>query len=239
MVVQSGMGLHRPQTFFEAMGARAGGSERSEVADTEVNLGSILRTRGQYEVAEPFLQDGLAIFRQLLGENHSSVAYAWLHLGHLHYLEDKYGVAEEEVRKALKLYEGSLPKGHGAFSSTYTVLGLILNKTGRFAEAEANLREALQIRNRILPKGHYFTAVTQGALGECLTTQKRFAEAETLLLESYATLKSVQGEHSPLTVDATGRLVTLYQSWGKPKEAARYRTAVAQSASEQTASRTP
>jgi serine/threonine protein kinase/tetratricopeptide (TPR) repeat protein len=218
---------------------KMGGSERAETADTEINLGSILRTRGQYAEAEPFLLEGLATFRQLLGDQHPSVAYAWVHLGHLHYLEGKYGEAEEEVRKALKLYEAALPKGHGATSSPLTVLGLILNKTGRPAEAEADLREALQIRARSVPKGHYLIAITQGALGECLTTEKRYAEAEPLLSESYATLKTVQGERSPLTLDAARRLVTLYQSWDKPEEAARYQVAVAQSASKQPAPRAP
>jgi tetratricopeptide (TPR) repeat protein len=175
----------------------------------------------------------------LLGDQHPSVAYAWVHLGHLHYLEGKYADAEEEVRKALKLYEAALPKGHGAISSPLTVLGLILNKTGRSAEAEADLREALQIRARSVPKGHYLLAITQGALGECLTAEKKFAEAEPLLAESYATLKTVQRDQSPLTQEAARRLVTLYQSWGKPEEAARYQAAVAQSAFGQPASRTP
>ena len=160
-------------------------------------------------------------------------------MGQLHYLEGKYTEAEEEIRKALKFYEAALPKGHGALSSPLTVLGLILNKTGRSKEAETNLREALQIRTRVVPKGNYLLAITQGALGECLTTEKKYAEAEPLLSESYATLKTVQGDQSPLTQEAARRLVTLYQSWGKPEEAARYRAAAAQSSSKQLASRTP
>ncbi len=114
-----------------------------------------------------------------------------------------------------------------------------MNKTGRPAEAEVDLREALQIRTRTVPKGHYYIAVTQGALGECLTTEKRYSEAEPLLSESYAALKSVQTDRSPLTQEAARRLVTLYQSWGKPEEAAHYQAAVAQSASAHPASRTP
>lgn len=205
----------------------------------QINLGSILRTEGKYAEAEPLLRDGLTMYRRLLGEEHPSVAYAWLHLGHLHYLQGRYGDAEEEVGKSLKIVEQKLPKGHNAFSSTYMVLGLILNKTGRSAEAEAKLREALQIRNRIFPKGHYLIAITQGALGECLTTQKRYAEAEPILQESYGTMKAVQGERSPLTMDAVRRLVTLYQSWGKHEEAARYQAALPQSAVEQPAARAP
>jgi len=201
------------------------GTERFQLAETEVNLGAILRTIGQYPEAERMLQDGLAMYRQLLGEQHPSVAYAWVHLGHLHYLEGNYSDAETEIRKSISIYEATLPKGHGALSSPYTILGLILNKTGRSAEAEPMLRQALELRTKLLPKGHYLLATTQGALGECLTTEKRFADAEPLLLESYTTLKGVQGDRSPPTLEAARRLVTLYQAWGKPDEAARYQPA--------------
>jgi eukaryotic-like serine/threonine-protein kinase len=218
---------------------KMGGSERAETADAEINLGSILRIRGQYAQAEPFLQEGLNTFRQLLGDQHPSVAYAWTHMGQLHYLEGKYAEAEEEIRKALKFYEAALPKGHGALSSPLTVLGLILNKMGRSAEAETNLREALEIRTRLVPKGNYLIAITQGALGECLTTEKKYAEAEPLLSESYATFKTVQTDQSPLTQEAARRLVTLYQSWGKPEEAARYQATLPRSAEGQPDSRKP
>jgi len=202
------------------------GTERFQVAESEVNLGAILRTLGQYSEAEKLLQDGLSIYRQLLGEEHPSVAYAWVHVGQLHYLEGKYTQAEEEAERAVRIYEVKLPKGHGAITSAYTLQGLILNKTGRSAEAERILRDALQIRLRVLPKGHYFIALTQGALGECLTTQKRYSEAEPLLQGSYSTIKAVQGEHSPLAQEAARRLVALYEAWGKPEDAARYHTAV-------------
>jgi serine/threonine-protein kinase len=215
------------------------GTERFGLAEGEVNLGAMLRTEGKYAEAEPLFRDGLTMYRNLLGEEHPSVAYAWLHLGLLHYLEGKYPEAEEEVGKSLKIDQQKLPPGHPALASNYIALGLILNKTGRSAEAESKLREALQIRTRVVPKGHYLFAISQGALGECLTTEKKFAEAEPLLSESYATLKTVQSDRSPLTQEAARRLANLYQSWGKPEAAARYRAAVAQSASEQPASRTP
>jgi tetratricopeptide (TPR) repeat protein len=113
-------------------------------------------------------------------------------------------------------------------------LGLILNKTGRSREAEPYLREALEIRTRLLPGGNQLIGASEGALGECLTTQKRYAEAEPLLQRSYATMKVVQGERSPLTLEAVRRLAALYQTWGKREQAARYRAGV-----EQLTTRTP
>jgi tetratricopeptide (TPR) repeat protein len=176
------------------------------------------------------IREGLTGFRRLLGEEHPNVAYAWVHSAHLHYLEGDYGKAEEEVGRALKIYQQSLPKGHPRFFTTLTVMGLILNKTGRSTEAESKLRDALQIGTRAFPKGHYYIAITEGALGECLTTQKRHADAESLLLRSYAVMKSSLGQQDPRTAEAIGRLVTLYEAWGKPDDAGRYRLAPPQAA---------
>jgi hypothetical protein len=81
--------------------------------------------------------------------------------------------------------------------------------------------------------------ISEGALGECLASQRRYAEAEPLLLRSYATIKNVQGEHGSSTLEAARRLMTLYQSWGKPDEAARYQEALAPAPGKQAAARTP
>lgn len=61
--------------------------------------------------------------------------------------------------------------------------------------------------------------------------QKRYLEAEPFLQRSYAAMKAVHGEHGPSTLDSEQRLVTLYQSWGKPEKAAQYKAATDQSAS--------
>ena len=68
---------------------------------------------------------------------------------------------------------------------------------------------------------------------------KALAEAEPILQDSYSTMKNVQGEKSPLTLEAVRRLVTLYQSWGKSEEAARYQAALPQTTAAQTESHTP
>jgi hypothetical protein len=59
------------------------------------------------------------------------------------------------------------------------------------------------------------------------------------LLRSYATIKNVQGEHGSSTLEAARRLMTLYQSWGKPNEAARYQAALPPPPDKQAAARTP
>ena len=220
---------------------RLPGGTYVEMAATLSNLGAVLIKQGKYEEAEPFVREGLELRRKLLGNAHPDTAMSLFRLSDLLYKEGEYEGAESAAKESVQVFSRALaiPKDNPYFANPLMELGLILNKTGRSREAEAYLREALEIRTRLLPKGNQLIATSEGALGECLTTRKKYAEGEPLLNKSYNTLKSVQGGQSPLTLEAARRLVTLYQSWGKPEEAARYQPGPSQSTAAQAASRTP
>ncbi len=202
-----------------------------EMAATLSNLGAVLIKKGSYSQAEPFVREGLELRRKMLGNAHPDTAMSLFRLSDLLYKKADYQGAESAARESVQAFSRALPipKDNVYFANPVMALGLVLNKTGRSREAETYLREALEIRARLLPRGNQLIAASEGALGECLTTQKRYAEAEPLLQRSYATMKDVQGEQGPLTLEAVRRLATLYQAWGKPEEAARYHVAVAQS----------
>lgn len=199
-----------------------------EMAATLSNLGAVLIKKGSYSQAEPFVREGLELRRKMLGNAHPDTAMSLFRLSDLLYKKGDYQDAESAARESVQVFSRALttPKDNAYFANPLMDLGLILNKTGRFREAEAYLREALEMRTRLLPAGNQLIGASEGALGECLTTQKRYVEAEPLLRRSYATMKGVQGEHGPLTLEAVRRLAALYQAWGKPEEAARYQAGV-------------
>ncbi len=64
-------------------------------------------------------------------------------------------------------------------------------------------------------------------LGEALTALGRFSEAEPLPQGAYATLHSSLGADTPNVRRAQSALLSLYEAWGKPALAARYRTETA------------
>lgn len=204
-----------------------------EMAATLSNLGAVLIKEGKYDEAEPFVREGLDLRRKLLGNAHPDTAMSLFRLSDLFYRRGDYSGAENFARESVRVFNQAFPapKESVYLANPLLELGLILNKTGRSREAESFFRESLEIRLRLLPKGNQLTAISQGALGECLTSQKRYAEAEPLLQRSYETLKAAQGEQGPSTLEAKRRLVTLYQSWGKPKEAERYLAVVTQPSS--------
>ena len=204
-----------------------------EMAATLSNLGAVLIKEGRYDEAEPFVREGLQLRQKLLGNSHPDTAMSLFRLSDLLYRKGDYQGAESAARQSVQVFGQAFPEPKDSvyFANPLLELGLILNKTGRSREAEAFLRESLEIRTRLLPKGNQLIAISEGTLGECLTTQKRLAEAEPLLQQSYEAIKAAQGEQGPLTVEARRRLATLYQSWGKPREAARYQALVTQPSS--------
>ena len=74
-----------------------------------------------------------------------------------------------------------------------------------------------------LPEGHGRIARTQSMLGACLTVLGRYAEAESLLHQGYAGLLEKRGADPPITKNAASHFIALYNAWGKPEMAARYR----------------
>jgi serine/threonine-protein kinase len=199
-----------------------------EMAATLSNLGAVLIKEGKYDEAEPVVREGLQLRRKLLGDSHPDTAMSFFRLSDLLYKKADYAGAESAARESIQVFSRAFaqPKDNAYFANPLLELGLILNKSGRSREAETYLRQALEIRARFYPKGNLLIGISEGALGECLTTQKRYAEAEPLLQRSYAAIKAVQGEQGPSTLEAKRRLATLYQSWGKPADAARYQASV-------------
>jgi DTW domain-containing protein YfiP len=49
-------------------------------------------------------------------------------------------------------------------------------------------------------------------------TVGRWKHVETLLMQSYSEFTRRKGSNRPQTTEAPKRLVTLYQSWNKPKK---------------------
>ncbi len=108
-------------------------------------------------------------------------------------------------------------------------LGQNLLLQQKLAEAESSLRSALAIQQSQQPEA-VLTYQTRFLLGTVLLRQKKYADAEPLLRQGYEGLKKLapqlvgldQGQVS----EALERLVQLYESWGKPVEAARWRREV-------------
>ena len=93
-------------------------------------------------------------------------------------------------------------------------------------EAEPILRECLAIRQK-KAADDWRTFNTQSMLGQALLGQGKFADAEPLLLGGLRGMKQrsakVPADRKVLVTECLKRLVQLYDAWGKPAEAAKWR----------------
>ncbi len=178
---------------------------------------------GEQEAALASLDRALTISRDHLGSDHPFTATMLYNRASV--LRD-LGRSDEALAayaEALAARRRALPEGHQEIGISLTGLGNLLRKLGRPAEAEALLQDALAIREAGLPAPHWATAVAQGNLGLALLAQRRFGEAEAHLKASHRTLQALSDSEPDRLHEARRHLVELYEAWGRPEEAARYR----------------
>lgn len=198
------------------------GPDHPDVAAGLQSAAFAVQSQGRFAEAESLYREALAIRVKTLGPGHPETARTHMNLGWLLHDAGRYEPALAEAALVLAQRK-AFGDEHPAIGSTLTMQGQALLKLGRLAEGEASLRDALRIRERALPPGHWLIAASRSAVGEALVLRGRYAEAEEMLLPALAVLRKERGEEHDLVKLAKARLVMLYERWGKPGEAAKYR----------------
>ncbi|MFL5493824.1 MAG: tetratricopeptide repeat protein [Gemmatimonadales bacterium] len=189
-------------------------------ADLE-NLGYVYFEAGRYDDDVAVLKQTLAIRRAMLPDNHQAIGRTLFNIGAT--LEEKGDLAAAEP-----LYEEAHTRLRRALGATHPdvvlatwVLGRNQYKLGRRAQAEANLRAALAVHDpdgRLQPSDYGRVA---SVLVSLLIDQRRYAEAEPVGLRVLAVRDSLAD--STKAMESRAQLVKLYQEWGKPDRAAKFR----------------
>jgi serine/threonine protein kinase/tetratricopeptide (TPR) repeat protein len=152
--------------------------------------------------------------------------------------------AAGRLTDALPLFESTVKISNAKRGPDHSFTLLAMNNLAgaylevrRWAEAETLLSDCLGLREKKKPEDwrKYHTLSQRGA---SLLGQKKHAEAEPLLLEGYQGLKARENlipflDNKKLT-EATARIVTLYESWGKADKAAEWRKKVEMSTEKKT-----
>jgi eukaryotic-like serine/threonine-protein kinase len=145
-------------------------------------------------------------------------------------LDEAVRVLSEE---ALELGKAKLGPDHPTTREARAVrdgiLGRMRLQQKQYAEAEPLLRQGLSIREKV--PNHWSQFHSESLLGESLLGQKKFDEAEPFLIKGYEGMKACEAKiPAPLKrhlTEAGERVVRLYDEWGKPEEAAKWRAKLA------------
>ncbi|MDH3284438.1 MAG: serine/threonine-protein kinase [Acidobacteriota bacterium] len=188
------------------------------------NLGRLLQFKGDLDAAAPLYDEAVSIQRSLVGDEHPKLAEVIVNLAALQQSRGDLALAEDLVREAIAIRRTSLGRKHSKVGFAMVRLGDILLSQERVGEAETVFREALAIHEATMPEGHWRTGTARVQLGRALAILGRYEEAEPLMLSGYEFILSQHGPDHPTTQGAIRRLVTLYETWGRPEEATRFRS---------------
>jgi tetratricopeptide (TPR) repeat protein len=182
--------------------------------------------QGKYAQAEAIEKATLENRRRVMGPEHPLTLVVLADLVSMYQRQGRYALAETYGTDVLVKRRNVLGAEHPDTMVSAADLALAYLSQGRFAESESLSRGALDVDRKNQPEDwQRFRA--ESLQGVSMAGQKKYAKAEPLLVEGYQQMVARKDRigvpdwyHLEL-----GRewLVKLYEAWGKPEKAAKWR----------------
>lgn len=154
-----------------------------ELGRTLSEYGGLLVEVGEYDKAEPLLDEALEILRRELGDNHFNVVSVLTDMGEIALRRGDYAEAERLFREQIRLFGTLFPRGHTRVAQAMNDLADILALRGAIREAESLFLQAIDMENRTVGSAD---ALLKNDFGVFLQDQGRFDESEALAVQVYA-----------------------------------------------------
>ncbi len=199
------------------------GEDHPSIAQSLNNLGKNLAARGEFEEAEELIREAVALNREIYGANHPELNATMSSLASVLRDSGQLTEAEQVQLQALEADRVTFGEDHPYVANDLQRLASVQERMGELDKAEKNFQEALEIQRKTFAEDSWQVATTKSLLGDCLAKQGDSEQAEPLLVPSYEIIVNTFGEDHPRSKAARGRIVTFYEAWGRPEEAASYR----------------
>ncbi|TVQ12380.1 MAG: serine/threonine protein kinase [Balneolaceae bacterium] len=200
-----------------------------EVASILEGLSDLAVGAGNIGQAIELLNSSIELELKLYGNDHGTTGVKFQKMANLHRDHNNLELALAYYELAENHLIRIFGDEHVLAGSVYIDKAVLAGKLDRSAEAENLFNKGMMIFREMLRPDHDRIALATSQYGTWLTSMNRFDEAEVLLLESYNIYKN-RPPDNPITVNnlrqATSALVDLYEKWGRPGEAAPFRSAI-------------
>ncbi|UCF66367.1 MAG: serine/threonine protein kinase [Acidobacteriota bacterium] len=205
------------------------GKERLYGADhpeTLITLDVLARTLGdlgQDDRAIALRRTVVSRAKNTLGERHAATLSYMNNLAQSLRHDGRLEEAEPIYRRVIALRRETI--GAEAQDTLVVVsnLGLLLLQRGAAGEALPLFREALEGFRKTLPPEHWMLGVALLNLGRCESALKDYAAAERTLSDAHDLLAKALGPTHGRTLQIRAALAELYDAWGKPEQAEKWR----------------
>jgi serine/threonine protein kinase/Tfp pilus assembly protein PilF len=192
---------------------RASGPDM-DLADNQVNLGSVLAREGRAGSgeAEALIQRALATKEKVLGPNDLGVAFVLQQLAFCYEIQSRHADAEPLLKRALAIFEAAPGSHDPGRAGVLNDLGWMYVRKGQPQQAEPRLQEALALRRRSLPPNHPAVSQSLVTLAAAEVALKKYSEAEPLLRQALVIREKSFGPDHPTvaqTLEELARVLRL------------------------------
>jgi len=166
------------------------GSENLLVAESEKDLGRVLRRRGKdsVEVARSLFRHSLKIQEELSGQDRADMAENLIEFGYTFWGEARYDSARQYHQRAANMFENTLASAnpnHPALAMSLDALACTYDYLGKYKESEWRHKEAVRIWENAFGEGHPDVAKGLHNLASSYIDQGRYDEALPQLAEAF------------------------------------------------------
>ena len=190
-------------------------------ASAHNNFGFLLRSQERWPEAEAHYRAALALERTL--DRPTALYVLFGNLANAVMKRGDYAGTAALLTERVEFSRATWTANHWRTAQASQVVGEFQMQIGDSAAAVAPLREAVGIYQVVLRPDHRWTAGARLSLGRALAASGDYADAERQLQAAYRTLSASAGPEAPDTQGSVAALVALYDRWGRPAEARRYR----------------
>jgi tetratricopeptide (TPR) repeat protein len=179
---------------------------------------------GLHGPAEQHLRRAVGIRQKVLGDEAPDSLESMRKLAALLRMQGRLDEAELILGQEVETSRRVLGQDHAETIAALAEMAHLREAQGRLADAAELSRQTVELARRVKLKDDWQMAIYRLDHGRYLTRMRQFPQSEKSLLESLGGLKTLLGPDHPLAKKATQHLVELYEAWGKPVQAAEYRT---------------
>jgi eukaryotic-like serine/threonine-protein kinase len=201
------------------------GNGHSSTINAMNSLADVYRNLGDYSKAAELFSEAVGASRKALGDEHPYTQQAMAGLAQTYESQQRYADADALFTKVLETQQRVSGVENPDTLQTRVSLSGVKLKRQEYIEAERLLRLALPVYQKTSPES-WDRFDCQAFLGASLAGQKKYSEAEPLLVAGFEGMsRTAQTPDQRSASEQAGQqIVRLYQDWGKPGDAAEWRS---------------
>jgi serine/threonine protein kinase len=206
---------------------RKQGPDLPGTISAEGDLAVLYESNGNLQKAESLYKDALERKIRTLGPSHPDTLMSMSNLAYLYETHNRYAEALPLEYRSREIALKELGPDHREVVADTTMIGKDYMGLKQYEKAEPELRRALATIVKTSPDS-WKRYNLESLVGGALLGEKKHSEAEPLLLSGYKGIKQREAT-VPMAAKAFikedgERVIQLYKSWGKPGQAAEWKT---------------